>query len=479
MNRARTFDTIWREQFDPELVQVPRVQYRDYVPLVNVSPQAVYDEDVIRIDDRFKKVLSTSFNIVNKFVAAVPPVGVTISMRQLIKQIPGILSGIERSLRVFARNRQIKVVPTEGDLKDACSRIQSVILERLLLFEDLPGVLTADEFDDWADAQRSSLQSSTHTFRRGEKLSSLLELLDRDSSEKAAIFVRNIPVCESVCRVLVEEGFTATFLHGEITDQRQQRLDDFRTGNTRVLVVTRQLFGRGFDLPQADKAIFYSPKQSSHVMWQEMLRIRSTARRAKTVFVLFYAWTAEHTKMMRLLRAMLGTGAKQVGGQFRWKYYEEEDRLEREAYEEEAPEQESTAQEPEEEEAQEPEFDEEESTYRQRTKESRDFKTATRNFVVNVIAHIDRFRKETAEEINGFLRQTAAEVGFSTAWPCELAEMLFLALGVTIVSLRTRKDVSRKNIKNELAKILHPDKHAEAVGVEKDFWHELSVNINL
>jgi Helicase conserved C-terminal domain len=452
MNRGRTFETIWREEFDPTLVHIPREEYRTYVPLVNMYPLAVYDEDVIRVDDRFKEALSLSFNKVNKVVTGVRPRGIGISMRQLIKQIPLILSGAESSLRVFIRNRLAKQVPVDSHLKVECRRINSVILERLLLFEDLPGIMTADEFDDWADSQDDEPQSSSHVFRRGEKLSGLLGLLERESSEKVAIFVRNIPVCESVCEFLLEKGFKATFLHGGMDDARQQRLEEFKTGITQILVVTRQLFGRGFDLPQADKAIFYSPKQSAHVMWQEMLRIRSTGRKLKTVFVLFYAWTAEHTKMMRLLAAMFETGAKFVGGVFRWSYSQEEEPLDKEDFEEEVSEQ---------------------------AKASHDFKSATKLFVAAVIDYVGRFAKETAKEIEDFLRKTADDVGFSKAWPLELVETLFRALSVTIERLRARNDITRKRIKNDLAKVFHPDKHAEAVGTAKDFWHELSVNINL
>ena len=61
-------------------------------------------------------------------------------------------------------------------------------------------------------------------------------------------------------------------------------------------MVTRRLGGRGFDLPKARYAIFYSPKEDAEVMWQETLRIRSLKRSPKTAYVLYYANTAEENK---------------------------------------------------------------------------------------------------------------------------------------------------------------------------------------
>ena len=58
--------------------------------------------------------------------------------------------------------------------------------------------------------------------------------------------------------------------------------------------------GLGFDIPEGKHAMFYSPKEEEHIMWQEVLRIRSMRRDMKKVYVLFYENTAEEAKKARL-----------------------------------------------------------------------------------------------------------------------------------------------------------------------------------
>jgi hypothetical protein len=456
MSRRHSFDTIWRERFNPAVVYISPDQYRDWLPAVRVVPWGVPDEQVFAVDDRFQKVVGKSFRRVNELVEAVPPRGVGISMRQLVQQIPSILSGAQPTLRVFAQHRLLKQVPIGAMLLEECRRLQAVILERLLLFEDLPSVLRPEEVDEWANSHLDALTLSTHQFRRGQKVDVLLRLLETvvRPSKKVVVFVRNIPVCEAVWSVLIEAGMRATFLHGEVESARSPRLEQFRRGDTDVLVVTRQLFGRGFDIPQADTAIFYSPKESERTMWQEMLRIRSTVRHAKDVIVLFYLWTAEETKMMRLLRRMLRTGAVPNGSCWWWRYFEEEEG-------------------PEEREGLPP---------RRPLKVEEnggDLKSATNRFVDSLIDGVDRLRRFRPEDMVRWMGNVAGQSNFSNVWPADLVGILLPKLIAALAGLCGRKDVTLAVVKRELSKVLHPDKHHNAVGIEKQFWHELFVALQM
>lgn len=458
MNRGKEFDTIWRERFRPQQVPIPPEQYRDYEPQVDVIPVPVYDGAIIALDERFQTAISASFGVINGIVVKHPPEGIKVPMAELVRQLPGLLSGAERAIKVFAGyGRLIKLVPVTGHLRDECAKIQRLILERLLVFEDLEGVFNPEDVDQWADAQRVTSKTPQHYFRKGEKVRALLKLLEESRSEKVVVFVRNIPTCEGLCTLLLENGLRATFVHGEIPNERQQRLDQFKSGEARVLVVTRQLFGRGFDLPQADKAIFYSPKDSERTMWQEVLRIRGTVRKRKDVFVLFYALTAEESKLLRLLRRMIRTGARQMRDRYRWKYFEESPPTERTRAKGSDEEQRRGRGEP----------------------EVLDLAVATRTFIVNLIVRFGQIDAEKPDGIARFLNDISRQAGFNQVWPKKFVADFFAVLSDAILKLLARKNVSRKIVKNELAKVLHPDKHASAVGEEQRFWHELSVQLNI
>jgi superfamily II DNA/RNA helicase len=56
---------------------------------------------------------------------------------------------------------------------------------------------------------------------------------------------------------LVSHGFTIEYIHGEMeVHERKKRMDDFRSGSTRVLIST-DLLARGIDVQQVSLVINY------------------------------------------------------------------------------------------------------------------------------------------------------------------------------------------------------------------------------
>ena len=468
MSGRGVFDTIWRKVFDPELVHVPRSQYQNYVPMVEVRPRAVYDPQVVYLDAALRRALSRFHGIVTQII------GTPISMPQLVAQIPSIVNRSTHVLRIFARGRMVKEVRVTPRLREVCANIQAVIQERLLLFEDMVGTLTAEEIDSWGENDRARFQSSTHVFRPGAKLDAVLELGEQMPRMRLAVFVRNVAVCEALTDALLAHGVAATFVHGQLPGGYGDRIAQFRQGKATVLVATRQLFGRGFDLPQAQAAIFYSPKRSVHTMWQEMLRIRGTVRDPKVVFVLFYAWTAEETKTSMFLRDMLATGARQTTAGFRWRYAEEEEE-EGEAIDLDAR-NEDTFTDDEDDHAHEEFVDD---AHQARPAAPADAPAATKEFVSRLVKRMTSFRKEQTDSIAASLQQMAEDAGFSRAWPVDLVATFLSALASTLRKLITDNRLTIKACRNELAQLVHPDKHTQVEGTEKKFWHELTVNLNV
>jgi hypothetical protein len=469
MTRGAQFGTIWRKEFDPELVQVPPEQYRDYVPMVEIRPRAVYDPAVIELDLAFKQALSRFLAIIEQLA------GAPISMPQLIAQIPQIIRGTARVLRIFSGGRMVGQVPLSRRLREACASIQAVIQERLLLFEDMVGTFTTEEIGRWGEVGgRLRFESSSHQFRDGAKLLAIVDIVKRMPRTPVFVFVRYKAVAEALAAALVGQGIATTFVYAELED-RNRRVEQFKGGEFRVLVATRQLFGRGFDLPEAKAAIFYSPKRSVHTMWQEMLRIRGTVLHAKAVFLLFYAWTAEETKASMFLRDALATGARQAKFGLRWRYSEEEDAAA--APEFGAAEDEGFGDE---------EFEDaddfadesmEDDQPPAAPAEAPDGVAATRVFVRSLLRNMTGFRKETVQAIDAALWQIAQESRFSTAWPVEVVSTFLPALASTLSTLINDDRIKKRDCLVRLMSLVHPDKHADARGTEVEFWHQLSVNL--
>src|SRR5229473_1578206 len=164
MGKAKSFDTIWREKFDPVVIDVPKEEYRDFIPVVHVIPFSVHDPQVFSADERLTAIFAEAIQSISVIVKSVPPRGVSIPTLQLIRQLPEILSKRSSLLRVFAGRRIVKEIPVSSALLEDCRNLQRVMLERLLLFEDLEGTIPDSEVDRWASANAQGLRSLAHAF---------------------------------------------------------------------------------------------------------------------------------------------------------------------------------------------------------------------------------------------------------------------------------------------------------------------------
>ena len=129
------------------------------------------------------------------------------------------------------------------------------------------------------------------------KLANLVRILRKEAGKKGLVLVRNSDVNEFVSNLLTDNKIRNSRITGEMSDDvRRKALIDFESKNCNILIVNRQLGGRGFDLPLAKFAVFLSPKRSEETMWQEMLRIRSRRNKPKPVYIMHFANTREEEK---------------------------------------------------------------------------------------------------------------------------------------------------------------------------------------
>jgi translation initiation factor 4A len=89
------------------------------------------------------------------------------------------------------------------------------------------------------------------------KLPVLLDLYQQITVNQALIYVNKRQKAEWLAKQLSAHGFTLEFIHGEMdVAERKKRMDDFRSGMTRVIIST-DLLARGIDVQQVSLVINY------------------------------------------------------------------------------------------------------------------------------------------------------------------------------------------------------------------------------
>ena len=93
--------------------------------------------------------------------------------------------------------------------------------------------------------------------REDWKLPVLLDLYQQITVNQALIYVNKRQKAEWLAKQLSAHGFTLEFIHGEMdVAERKKRMEDFRSGQTRVLIST-DLLARGIDVQQVSLVVNY------------------------------------------------------------------------------------------------------------------------------------------------------------------------------------------------------------------------------
>lgn len=93
--------------------------------------------------------------------------------------------------------------------------------------------------------------------REDQKLETLCDIYEHLSIQQAMIFVNTRARAEMLAEGMRKRGFDLDFIHGEMdVAERRRRMQQFRSGNVRVLISTDML-ARGIDVQQIDRVINY------------------------------------------------------------------------------------------------------------------------------------------------------------------------------------------------------------------------------
>jgi len=93
--------------------------------------------------------------------------------------------------------------------------------------------------------------------REDWKLSVLHDIYQQVAVNQALIYVNKRQKAEWLAKQLAQQGFTLEYIHGEMeVAERKKRMEDFRSGQVRVLIST-DLLARGIDVQQVSLVINY------------------------------------------------------------------------------------------------------------------------------------------------------------------------------------------------------------------------------
>jgi ATP-dependent RNA helicase RhlE len=135
-----------------------------------------------------------------------------------------------------------------------------------------------------------------------EKVELLLAILRQSGSGKILVFTRTKHRAKKLAGQLIKAGLSATSLQGNLSqNQRQQAMDNFRSGRTKILVAT-DIAARGIDVSRISHVINYDMPDTAIAYTH---RIGRTGRMMRLGTALSLA-TQDDLPMIRTIERLLG-----------------------------------------------------------------------------------------------------------------------------------------------------------------------------
>jgi superfamily II DNA or RNA helicase len=292
----------------PAYVSIPQRYYADFIPHAQIIAVAVDDPYVRALDQAIDEEIGLMLNWISGAVGfPIDPVYVLPRLTQIRAGHMALAPGYRRGFApvgagLLGRLHWLSHLPDfvyEDMARDTGWHFEETFRYDAELQRRIPAI--ARRVDD---PPRTDDQITMHAEFRG-KADSLYRILAYHVEERGVIFFRNVRILDLFAGRLAAEGRTTVIVHGgQSTADNNRALARFRAGNDMLLLITRDTGKRGLDLPEADFAVFYSPKSREDVTWQEVSRIRSTLRDKKNTYILFYSGTGEEAKMATMIKAL-------------------------------------------------------------------------------------------------------------------------------------------------------------------------------
>lgn len=146
------------------------------------------------------------------------------------------------------------------------------------------------------------IEQQLYQVAKQDKMNLLLHLLTHSSMDRVLVFTRTKHGANKVVKILLREGHTAAAIHGNKSQQaRQQALNNFKSGQLRVLVAT-DIAARGIDIDDLSHVINF---ELPNVPETYVHRIGRTGRAGNTGVALSFCDVEEKTEL-RDIQKLIG-----------------------------------------------------------------------------------------------------------------------------------------------------------------------------
>jgi hypothetical protein len=312
------FRSLIDARFKPEYVSIDQRRYARHIPHAEIIRVDVDDKDVRVLDS----ALSSEIGLLLNWISGA--VGFPVAAEYVLPRLEGIIAG-----RFGLSPHGPKVRKQDSVLKGLLSRLQLMSHCGDFLFEDMFHGFKAfvadtfvydSEFVSRIPAAKARIEPPERVSRKirrrvvqnieahpepREKVLTLERIVSSRKNEHGVLFFRYVRILDEMSKRLRASGYELAVVHGaQKQTKNDSELERFRKRRANLLLITRDTGKRGLDLPEADYAVFFSPKGRDDVTWQEVSRIRGTIMHEKASYFLCYAGTAESVKMDRMLSTL-------------------------------------------------------------------------------------------------------------------------------------------------------------------------------
>ncbi len=209
----------------------------------------------------------------------------------------GFIHALRRIAPLLPKERQTMLF--SATMPKLMAELSNAYLTNPVRIETAPPGKPADKVDQ-----------GLHYVAQSEKVSLLIEYLDKHREEMALVFARTKHGSEKLMKSLVGAGFAAGSIHGNKSQgQRDRAIRDFKDGDLRVLVAT-DVAARGLDIPGVRHVYNYD---MPNVPDNYIHRIGRTARAGMTGTAVAFCAPAEMSEL-RAVEKTMGKAIPVVGG---------------------------------------------------------------------------------------------------------------------------------------------------------------------
>jgi ATP-dependent RNA helicase DeaD len=163
--------------------------------------------------------------------------------------------------------------------------------ERILISADEPSVEELDQYYTVAE--------------EGQKLTRLLEILNKERPSSAIIFCRTKYGAQRLARELQKRYLSVASLHGDLSQyQRDRSMFDFRSGKVDLLVAT-DVAARGIDVPGIQLIVNYDFPEDPLVYFHRVGRTARAGERGQSISILESADFSDFYRAQHLTKSVI------------------------------------------------------------------------------------------------------------------------------------------------------------------------------